>query len=164
MIQRRFITLCALGWLVAGTTPVCASSLDFGWGPPVEVKLRPQTRYLVWPIQISNPGPRRITPNLEIVAVTDTGKQYFPAEAAKVSMPAGGGEVVSVAALQTNIFPSAIRRAAVVFDQFDPRARVVHLYVGGLTPTASNRSSPYLHVTYTRAGAGWIWQSTSVLE
>ena len=164
MRRTRLFTLCCVGLFFAPTIPVFGSSLDFGWGQPVEVKTRPQTRYLVWPIQISNPGPGRLTPNLEIVAVTDTGKQYHPTETAKVSFPAGGGDVASVAALQTHIFPSVTRRAAVVFERFDPRANVVHFYVGGLTQAGSNRSSPYLHVTYTRSGAGWTWRGTSVLE
>jgi len=164
MRRTRFVTLCSLGLLFAGTTPVFASSLDFGWGPPVEVRSRSQTRYLVWPIQISNPGPGKLTPTLEIVAVTDTGKQYAAQQAATVSVPVSAGQVVSMAALQTAIFPSATRRAAVVFEQFDPHARVVHLYVGGLTQAALSRSSPYLHVTYVRSGSGWTWKGTSVLE
>ena len=163
-MRRSQIVTWFIGLLLAAATPAFSAALDFGWGPPIEVKVHPKDRYLVWPIQISNSGPVRMTPSLEIVAVTDTGKQYIPEETAEVHMPAATEEIISVAALQAHIFPSATRRAAVVFERFDPRAKVVHFYVGGLTQGPTSRSSPYLHVTYKRSGAGWTWQSTSVLE
>jgi hypothetical protein len=160
--------LIATVFFAGGTASATASSLDFGWGQPVAVKPRPgKSSFLVWPIQISNRTAKKLVPQLDLVAVTDTGKQYHSQATVKVSTAASpSGETLSVAALQSTMFPSVTRQAFAVFENVDPHARVIHFYVGGLeTPAAANPGQDvYLRVTYTRSKTGWVWSGTSVLE
>lgn len=154
-----FVTLI----MVFGSGISVAAALDFGWGTPVLLKEKPSKVYLAWPIQISNNTDKRLIPYLDIVVVTNTGKQYSPLSTLKIPY----GDFLNIAALRSNLFPSATRRAIAVFENVDPMASVIHLYVGGLvqpTPAASKEDMAYLRITYKRSSTGWEWEETSVLK
>ena len=141
-----------------------AASLDFGWGKPIEItekgERRGERQYLVWPIQITNRTGRRWLPHLDIVAVTDTGKQYAPTPGMRVSAP---GDIASLAGLGEHLFPSVTRKATVVFEKIDPEAKVIHFYVGGLIDKPE-REMKYLRITYRRSASGWKWEDSGALE
>lgn len=151
-------------FILLGVDSVQAASLDFGWGTPIEItekiERKGEKQYLVWPIQISNRSGKRWLPRLDIVAVTDTGKQYAPTPTLKVS---ASGEAASLASLENHLFPSVTRHAMVVFERIDPKAKVIHLYVGGLVDIP-DREMKYLRITYKRSLSGWEWEDSSALE
>jgi hypothetical protein len=79
------------------------------------------------------------------------------------------GDMLTVSDLKSNIFPMVTRRAAAVFSNIDPKAKVIHFYIGGLKDTGIRKAKTtedmqYLQITYKRAKKGWIWDSTNVLE
>lgn len=141
-----------------------AASLDFGWGTPIKVKekIAKKGHYhdLAWPIQISNGTGKRWLPRLDIVAVTDTGKQYAPTPTRKVTL---SEEMASLANLESHLFPSVTRKAVVVFEKIDSAAKVIHFYVGGLVDVPE-REMKYLRITYKRAPSGWTWEDAGALE
>ncbi|MBI3610166.1 MAG: hypothetical protein HY204_05635 [Nitrospirae bacterium] len=151
---------------------IWAASLDFGWGRPIDLKQKTDVNksYLAWPIQITNSTGKRVVPNLDVVAVTNTGKQYAPLSTVKVDAPSPHGDFLSISALHSNIFPSATRSTIAVFENMDPKAGVIHFYVGGLVlPEPSGDppqagSTTYLRITYKRSQTGWEWEGTSVLK
>ena len=149
-----------------------AASLDFGWGTPVILTQKPSPAttktYIAWPIQISNNTGYRLIPNLDIVAVTDTGKQYSPVPDMKIKT-SNYSEMLTISDLKNNIFPMVTRRAVAVFSNIDPKANVIHFYIGGLKDTGIRKAKTtedmqYLQITYKRAKKGWTWDSTNVLE
>lgn len=141
-----------------------AASLDFGWGTPIEVKekiaKKGHQHYLAWPIQISNRTGKRWIPRLDIVAVTDTGKQYTPTPTMKILL---FEEMASLANIESSLFPSVTRKAVVVFEKIDSEAKVIHFYVGGLIDVPE-REMKYLRITYRRSPSGWKWEDSGALE
>lgn len=155
--------------LAGAGAPRAGASLDFGWGPPLQVtqgKLKAEKIYLAWPIQISNHTPKRWGPDLDIVAVTDTGFQYKPVPELKVSARHSGQGPEPLTALQSTLFPPATRRAVAVFEDVDPKASIIYFYVGGLVQDASGNSDNgvYLRITYKHTLSGWNWEGMSLLE
>ncbi|GEM_PF-6475319 len=150
--------------IVLGLDSSQAASLDFAWGPPLEINEKIEKKgekpYLVWPIQITNRTGKRWLPRLDIVAVTDTGKQYSPTPTMKVST---SGEAASLATLENHLFPSVTRNAVAVFEKVDPEAKVIHFYVGGLVDIPE-RKMKYLRITYKRSPSGWKWEESGALE
>jgi hypothetical protein len=145
-----------------------AASLDFGWGPPIDLKQEGNTikSYLVWPIQISNRTGRRLVPHLDIVAVTNTGRQFSPLSTVKITGPSSYGVLTRISDLCSNLFPSAMISGMAVFGNMDPKVNGIDFYVGGLivseSPVADERT--YLRITYKRTRAGWEWEDTGVLK
>ena len=161
------ISLALTGVSVSAPAPSFSQSLDFGWGPPIyrKAQIDEKKGYLAWPIQISNYTGKKLLPLLDIVAVTDTGRQYAPNSKILASM--APGDMLSLSGLHTSIFPQATRRSMVVFEDFDPKINRIHFYIGGLTQASGKVGSEhqkYLQITYTRAGGVWKWEKTGVLE
>jgi hypothetical protein len=150
--------------ILLGVDSTWAASLDFGWGTPIEindkVERKSPKQYLVWPIEISNRTPKRWVPHLDIVAVTDTGKQYAPTPAMKETV---SGDRTSLAGLDHQLFPAVIRKAIAVFEEIDSEAKVIHFYVGGLIDIPE-RQMKYLRITYKRSPSGWKWEDSGALE
>ena len=86
--------------MVGGGGVSIAAALDFGWGTPVLLKQKSSKSYLAWPIQISNNTDKRLIPYLDLVVVTDTGKQYSPLPTLKIPY----GDFLSIDALQSHLF------------------------------------------------------------
>lgn len=160
MIALVFMNLALMGPLEIST----ARSLDFGWGTPIELNekmdKKGQKHYLVWPIEICNRTAKRWLPQLDIVAVTDTGRQYAPAPDLKEIT---SEDRMSLAGMHTQLFPSVIRKAIAVFEEIDSKAKVIHFYVGGLVDIPQ-REMKYLRITYKRSPSGWRWEESGALE
>jgi hypothetical protein len=141
-----------------------AASLDFGWGTPLEVTekigKKGHKHYLAWPIQITNRTGKRWLPRLDVVAVTDTGKQYAPTPTMRVNL---SEETASLAGMERHLFPSVTRKGVVVFEKIDLEAKVIHFYVGGLVDLPE-REMKYLRITYKRSPSGWTWEDSGALE
>ena len=145
-----------------------AASFDFGWGAPIVFSKKQKSNvhetYMAWPIQISNSTRQRLIPNLDIVAVTNTGRQYSPIPELKADH-SEGADMVSLSELKSNIFPEVTRRAIAIFKGVDPKATVINFYIGGLDEENSGRGEDkYLRITYKRYKTGWKLDSTNVLE
>jgi len=165
----KIIILLIVIFILAGiSVSSAAAALDFGWGTPVLLANKGKSvreSYVAWPIQISNNTRHRLTPQIDIVVVTDTGKQYSPVSGVQVKNQ-DSREMVSLADIKGNIFPSVTRRALAVFKDIDPKATVIHFYIGGLED-GENRvreKSSYLKVTYKRLHKGWKLEGTDVME
>ena len=168
--NMRIVALITTIFITAGISiSSAAASLDFGWSTPVVLankeKKNVRETYIAWPIQISNSTKQKLVPALDIVAVTNTGKQYSPIPELKVSHQEGR-EMLSLTELKGNIFPSVTRRAMAIFKNIDPKATIVHFYIGGLDGRGrvDREDIKYLRVTYKRLRTGWELESTDVIE
>ncbi|TAK00893.1 MAG: hypothetical protein EPO39_15185 [Candidatus Manganitrophaceae bacterium] len=167
-LNRTLLAFFFTFLILFGLDSTQAASLDFAWGTPMEITGKIESKidrkgdkpYLIWPIQISNRTGKRWLPHLDVVAVTDTGKQYAPTPTLKVS---ASGEAASLANLESHLFPSVTRNAVVVFEKIDPEAKVIHFYVGGLIDIPE-RKMKYLRITYKRSPSGWKWEDSGALE
>ena len=168
--KNLLLFLSAILFLVTFQGSAVAAALDFGWGQPVVVKKKALRKdggsYLAWPIQIGNNTHQRIVPHLDIVAVTDTRKQYHSDPAERVWVRDLDKEVLTVSNLEKDIFPMATRKAVVVFDNVDPKASEIHFYVGGLVASASPEieEMTYMKITYRRVHSGWEWKETGFIR
>ena len=168
--RNLFLLLSVILFLVTFQGSAVAAALDFGWGQPVVVKKKAKREeggsYLAWPIQIGNNTHQRLVPHLDIVAVTDTRKQYHSNPVERVWVRDLDMEVQSVSNLERDIFPMATRKAVVVFENVDPEAREIHFYVGGLVASASPEieEMTYMKITYSRVHSGWEWKETSFIR
>lgn len=168
--MKIIVCLCTVFILTGVSVSSAAAYLDFGWGTPVLLTHKGknlQETYVAWPIQISNNTNQRLVPQLDIVAVTDTGKQYSPASGLKVSPQEDSKEITSLADLRNNIFPAVTRRALAIFKDIDPKATVIHFYIGGLENggNPAKENTKYLRITYKkRLRTGWELDSTDVME
>lgn len=145
-----------------------ASTLDFGWASPFVMTQRSKNGNInmAWPIQIINDTRRRLIPSLEIVAVMDNGRQYYPTPQIRAKGGGSSEECVSLSSLQTALFPSVSQRAIVVFEDLDPKASMVDFYVGGLETGGPMdlKEKVYLKITYRRSSSGWELEGISSLE
>ena len=163
------LLLSATLFLVSFQGPAFATALDFGWGEPVLVhnaQKKDGGNFLAWPIQIDNNTGQRLVPHLDIVAVTDTRKQYHSDPSQRAWARVLDKEVMSVSNLEKDFFPMASRKAVAVFENVDPKARMIHFYVGGLVKSASPEveKMTYLRITYSRVLSRWEWQETSFIR
>jgi hypothetical protein len=145
-----------------------AASVDFGWGTPIEMpektKRNEVKKYLAWPVQISNSTGKKLNQQIDIVAVTNTRKQYTPVSNLRVKIR-NRGEIVPLSSMQGGIFPRVIRKTIVIFKEIDPKATAIDFYVGGLSEGAEEGlNQKYFRITYKRSSSGWRWDGTSVLE
>lgn len=170
--RRAWIALgvaAALVALAAGPARADSGALDFGWSRPVlpHVKGKSAEPYLLWPIQIVNSSDRVLTPSINVVAVTNTGRQYMPLPYAAVAPDGPYEEVYTLDGLRTEMFPNVTRRAVAVFEKVDPNAREIRFYVSGLIRPgahATGRSGQYVLVTFERRDKEWAWVSTEFMQ
>jgi hypothetical protein len=150
--------------VVGAGSAAAATSLDFGWSSPITVSCHPphvRSFYTVWSIQVGNSTPKRLAPNVEITAVTDTGREYSPLPTVAAKGPLDG----NIAALHRPMFPAVMRRVAAVFEDVDLEATMLHFYVGGLVVDPTPEAHPvYLRVTYRRSGSTWKQVGTNTVE
>ena len=162
--------LCTIFLTIGMDRPLSAAALDFGWGAPIHIRQTSKGKNeqinLAWLIQVSNNTNQRLVPRLDIVAVTDTGRQYTPASSPGVNIPVPHEEVGNITGLASGVFPNATRRAVAVFQDIDPKASMIHFYVGGLVRpnSGSTRQVTYLRITYKRVLSGWKWTEISDLR
>lgn len=156
--------------LIVVSFSTVAASLDFGWGVPIMFPAKSKQseikkNYMAWPVQISNYSKRRLVPLLDIVAVTDTGKQYSPVRN-KLVRDLESDEMVNISDIEDKIFPDVTRRSIILFSDIDPKANIIHFYVGGLREAdlITTKDIKYLKITYKRSPAGWKWESINFLE
>ncbi len=143
-------------------------SVDLGWGKPSVVSQKSGKAHrniLVWPVQLSNNTPHRISPALEIVAVTNTGRQYSAPPLEKVTV-VSLGEVPGIKGFNEGLFPQASLQGFAVFNDFDLNATRISFYVGGLIETSNGNSdsNKFVLITYERKGSGWEWIGTKLFE
>ncbi len=168
-IKRKFHsiiqTVFILGLiLVMPLTSLAAiSSLDFGWGSPILIKQSGQKQMLAWPIQISNPTKKPWFAKLDVVAVTDTGKQYSTISNPDIEDIDG---ISPLSVLKSHIFPSVTRRTIALFEEVDPKATLIHFYVGGIVDPSQKEQGEtrYFRITYQRTVEGWKWNGSNILE
>lgn len=161
------IGLFATLFLGVGKAPLAASPFDFGWSSPIVVEKKSKgrlTTYLAWPIQLRNNTVRLLSPQLEIVAVTDTGRQYNPDPAIHVHRPPHRYPLVAMTDMGDGIFPSVTQNTVAVFQQIDPKASRIDFYVGGLVDLDLVGEKRYLKITYKRILSGWEWEGTSFFK
>ena len=163
--------LLCIGLFTVGPSSLSlAADLDFGWGSPIQLSEKPNSdqdqTYLAWPIQVRNSTQKRLAPHLEIVAVTDTGRQYTPNSRTTVRGPIRSVQVVNFSDFKSGIFPSVTRQTVVLFENVDPMASTIDFYVGGLVGThpTGEKKRTYLRITYRRVLSGWIWEEISALN
>lgn len=149
--------------LASFSLPAFADTLDFGWGSPFVLHQKGNQHFLAWPIQVSNSTKKRIFAQIDVVVVTDTGIQYT----ALAKLPEDNlVNVRNVSVLNNNIFPSVTQRTVVVFESVDPRATLLHFYVGGVMNSSLSvqEKDRYFRVTYRRTKTGWEWNGSNALE
>lgn len=161
------ILLLILSTVFSAPSVSAAAPLDFGWGTPFSVSEKTTAKdhkdYLAWPIHISNRTGKRSPVLLDVVAVTDTGRQYAPVSTLRIQPPV---EYQNITALQNMIFPMVTLRAVALFEDVDPKAGVIHFYIGGLLDSkiGEKEKMNYLRITYVRHTNGWVWDGSHVLE
>lgn len=143
-------------------------SVDLGWGTPSLVSQKSGKAIrntLVWPVQLSNNTPHRKSPVLEVVAVTNTGRQYAALPLEKVTV-VSLGEVPGIKGFNEGLFPQASLQGFAVFNDFDPNATRISFYLGGLFETFNGNpdSNKFILITYERKGSGWEWIGTKLFE
>ena len=146
---------------------LAASPLDFGWGSPILVEKkskRDKTMVLAWPIQVRNNTARLLSPQLEIIAVTDTGRQYSPDPAIRVRHSHHSQPMIAITELRDGIFPSVTQNTVVVFQEIDPKTSRIDFYVGGLVDLDLVGEKRYLKITYKRILSGWEWEGMSFFK
>jgi len=161
LIQSLFISIL----ISIGPLPSVASvsSLDFGWGSPILINRPGQKQLLAWPIQITNPTKRPWFAKLDVVAVTNTGKQYNAISDANVAHFDG---ISPLSVLKSHIFPAVTRQTIALFEGVDPGATVIHFYVGGIVNASQKegKEPQYFRVTYQRTADAWLWKGSNILE
>ncbi|MFQ5589320.1 MAG: hypothetical protein ACE5F7_10825 [Nitrospiria bacterium] len=159
------LSLCVAVFVLAVSFPLSltAATLDFGWGTPFILQLKGERPYLAWPIQVHNATNKRYFAQVDVVAVTDTGNQYPALTGLHVEQPV---KIKNLGLLRNNIFPEVTQRAIAVFEPVDPRATVLHFYVGGVVGVSPKVQSEitYFRVTYRRTKTGWEWDGSTALE
>lgn len=140
-----------------------AATLDFGWGSPFVLHQKEEKRYLAWPIQVSNSTNKRCFAQVDVVAVTDTGNQYTALTGLHIGKPVN---IKNLGVLKNHIFPDVTQRAIAVFEEIDPRAALLHFYVGGVVEVSPRiqEEIKYFRVTYRRTQTGWEWNGSNTLE
>lgn len=168
--HKTMLLLSVPLFLIIFSVSTAAASLDFGWGAPIIFPAKNKQgeinkNYMAWPIQISNYSKHRLVPFLDIVAVTNTGKQYSPVRK-KLVRDHESEEMLNISEIEDKIFPDVTRRSIILFSDIDPKASIIHFYVGGLKETeiVTTKDVKYLKITYKRSPDGWKWDGVNFLE
>jgi hypothetical protein len=165
LISLFFVAINLISPVTGFANPL---SVDLGWGTPSVVSQKSgkaRRNILVWPVQLSNNTPHRKSPVLEIVAVTNTGRQYSAPPLEKVTV-VSLGEVPGIKGFNEGLFPQASLQGFAVFNDFDLNATRISFYVGGLFETSNGNpdSNKFVLITYERKGSGWEWIGTKLFE
>jgi hypothetical protein len=162
-ILKNFLILLCL------THSAFAASLDIGWGIPAilsEKIDKSNHKVLLWPIQVSNGTSSKRHPLLDIVAVTNTGKQYNATRLSKGNLGRYAALVSDTTSTKGAIFPAAAMQGFAIFEDIDPKAGSLYFYIGGLMEDVKSRKEikKYIRITYKKIGQDWKWVDTDTVE
>ena len=140
------------------------SEIDFGWSVPEYFSENEGTedakKYLIWAFSIGNTIDKEISVSVSTMLKTDTGKyyeaKYIPEIAEKVSED--GGKYLSTDKMKGEYGPGVTRKCVAVFEDIDPYAQKINIFMTGLSHFFfwRSRTSEYSYkITYKRSGSKW---------
>lgn len=152
----RFIAALLLIPFLASTVQARECELDFGMPERVAYKDRD---YIVWPYQIANNTDKSITVPVALFLATDTGGRYHDRYQPEIEPLVEEGEEYENAFTMAGEFkPHQTKKALAYFENVDPNARVIYVYVTGLSHFFFWRwrlVNYSYRVVYRRSGDGW---------
>jgi len=166
--MKKLMYLCLflfLNLVVFFPVTTDASPVDFGWSIPEYFPhnkgLEDEKKYLIWVYSIRNTKEEKITIPVETLLSTDTGKyyeaKYIPEIAEKVSED--GEMYISSGKMSGEYDPGVTRMGIAVFEDIDPDAQKINIYMTGLSHFffwRSRLSENSYKITYKRSGSKWI--------
>ncbi len=166
MQKLKYLSLF-LFFYIAAFFPVISegSEIDFGWSIPEYFSdnkgSEDEKKFLIWVFSIRNTVEKAISVSVATVLSTDTDKyyeaKYIPEIAEKVSED--GEEYLSTDKMKGEYGPGVTRRGIAIFEDVDPYAKKINIFMVGLSNTFfwRSRSSDYPYkITYKKSGHKWI--------
>ncbi len=144
-----------------------ASQVDFAWSTPENFvnkeDSKDEKKYLIWGYSISNTIEDVIEIPVATLLTTDTGKfyepKYFPEIVNIVSE--GKEKYISPDEMKGEYNPGDTRKCIAVFEDVDPYARKINIFMTGLSHFFfwRWRLSDYSYkITYKKSGNRWIME------
>ncbi|MCP4253295.1 MAG: hypothetical protein GY775_07775 [Candidatus Scalindua sp.] len=141
-----------------------ASDVDLGWSVPKYFLYKEGSevakKYLIWVFSIRNTIEKKITIPVATLLSTDTDKyyeaKYIPGIVEKVSED--GETYLSPDKMKGEYDPGATRTGIALFEEIDPYARKINIYMAGLSHFFWRSRLPdnSYKITYKRSGRKWI--------
>ena len=140
------------------TTTVLARECELEWSTPKKV-VSDGRNYLVWTYEIKNNTDKVISVPVAVFLATDTGGRYHDRYHPELRPLEEGGEAYENAdTMAGNFQPRQTKKAVAYFENVDENARVLHIYVTGLSHFFFWRwrlVNYSYRITYRRSGETW---------
>ncbi len=165
MKKLKYLCLFLFIYLIAFFSVISeGSEIDFGWSVPEyfsdDKGTEDEKRFLIWVFSIGNTIDKTISVSVATLLSTDTGKyyeaKYIPEIAEKISKD--GEKYLSPDKMKGEYDPGATRIGIAVFEDIDPDARKINIYMAGLSHFFWRTRLPdnSYKITYKRSGSKWI--------
>ncbi len=141
-----------------------ASQVDFSWSTPESLTYKKDSedekKYIVWMYSVKNTTDNKIVVPIETFLKTDTQKnyedKYIPDIVSKYSK--GNEKYISAGEMKGEFGPGVTKKGIAIFEDIDPYAQKINIYVTGLTHFFfwRWRLVDYSYkITYKRSGDSW---------
>jgi hypothetical protein len=163
--KLKYLCLFLFIYLIAFVPVVSeGSEIDLGWSVPEYFAgykdAENEKNFLIWVFSIGNTIDKAISISVATILLTDTGKyydaKYIPEIAEKVSED--GEKYLSSDKMKGEYDPGVTRKCVAVFEDIDPYAQKINIFMTGLSHFFFWRSktSEYSYkITYKRSGNKW---------
>lgn len=142
-----------------------ASQVDFGWSIPEYFSMddgpEDEKKYLIWVFSIRNTIDKEITVPVATLLSTDTDKYYEPKYIPEIAEEVSEcvEKYLSSDKMKGEYAPGVTRRGIAMFEDIDPYAQKINIYMTGLSHFFfwRWRLSDYSYkITYKRSGSKWL--------
>ncbi|MEE9514423.1 MAG: hypothetical protein V3V54_00190 [Candidatus Brocadiales bacterium] len=154
-IHRLALALLLIPFLTASAW---ARECELEWSLPKSV-VYDDINYVIWTYEIKNNTDKTIRVPVAVFLATDTGGRYHDRYHPELRPMAEGGEIYENADTMGGDFqPHQMKKAVAYFENVDENARVMHIYVTGLSHFFFWRwrlVNYSYRITYKRSGDTW---------
>ena len=142
-----------------------ASQVDFGWSIPEYFSMddgpEDEKKYLIWVFSIRNTIDKEITVPIATLLSTDIDKYYEPKYIPEIAEEVSEcvEKYLSSDKMKGEYAPGVTRRGIAMFEDIDPYAQKINIYMTGLSHFFfwRWRLSDYSYkITYKRSGSKWL--------